>query len=71
MLYQNPAAAEMYGVSAADLRDDPLAWLERVHPDDRERVANAFETDEPATLDGTQSLEFRIDHSDNGYRAML
>ncbi|NGM68607.1 PAS domain S-box protein [Natronolimnobius sp. AArcel1] len=71
MLYQNPAAAEMYGVSAADLRDDPLAWLERVHPDDRERVANAFETDEPATLDGTQSLEFRIDHSDNGYRWLL
>jgi len=38
VLYMSPAYETVMGRSRAELEEDPLAWLEAVHPDDRKRV---------------------------------
>ncbi|WP_276256101.1 PAS domain S-box protein [Halomontanus rarus] len=41
-VYINPAFEEVWGLDREDLYDDPLVFLESVHPDDRDRVQEAF-----------------------------
>ncbi len=41
-LYVSPAFETLWGRRAADLQENPLLWLESVHPDDRERVRDEF-----------------------------
>lgn len=42
MLYVSPAYRAMWGRGSASA-DDPAAWLDAVHPDDRQRVQQHFE----------------------------
>ncbi|MBI3298473.1 MAG: PAS domain-containing protein [Elusimicrobia bacterium] len=42
MLYASPAVARVWGVSPERLAFEPRAWLENVHPDDRERAAEGL-----------------------------
>jgi diguanylate cyclase (GGDEF)-like protein/PAS domain S-box-containing protein len=61
---------EMLGLKAEDRHASPQEWLDRVIPDDRERLHTAID----AHLQGlTPSLEceYRIMHRDGGYRWML
>ena len=44
VVYVSPRYAEIWGQPEARLRESPQAWLESVHPGDRERVANAART---------------------------
>jgi PAS domain S-box-containing protein len=41
VLYVSPAYEKVWGRSCESLYADPNSWLEAVHPDDRERVAQA------------------------------
>ena len=43
VLYCSPAYEELWGRSVASLYADPRSWLDGVHPDDRERVAAAWD----------------------------
>lgn len=55
--YHNPAFETIWGLSAGILEDDAEAWLERVDPRDRERVATALR----ALREGrTLEEEFRL-----------
>ena len=38
MLYISPAYEKIWGRSCKELYQSPHAWLEAIHPDDRERV---------------------------------
>lgn len=38
VLYVNPAYEELWGQSARRLYENPMAWLEAVHPDEREKI---------------------------------
>ncbi|MEX5747142.1 response regulator [Massilia sp. X63] len=65
LVYVSPAYAEIWGASPDALRQRPDAWLDAVHPDDRERIgrrwrqlANAPHYDD----------EFRIQAADGGTR---
>jgi PAS domain S-box-containing protein len=58
-IYVSPAYNRIWGRSNAQLTSNPAAWLEAVHPEDRERVIRAHESavhNWPAHA----SLEFRI-----------
>ncbi|EMA37823.1 PAS domain-containing protein [Halobiforma nitratireducens] len=70
-LYLNSAASKVYGVPEEKLLEDPLAWLEHVHPDDIDRVTRRIEDRDPALADGSQKLEFRLEHPDRGLRWLL
>jgi len=41
--YVSPAFERIWGRPAAELAGNPSAWLDTIHPDDRERVAEAWE----------------------------
>ena len=43
ILYCSPAYEDIWGRSVVELYADPRSWLEAVHPDDRARVAAAWE----------------------------
>lgn len=41
-LYVSPSAAQMFGISAEDLKRSPEKWLSGIHPDDFARVDEVF-----------------------------
>jgi len=43
MLYCSPAYSRLWGRPVEELLADPSSWLEGVHPDDRERVEEAWD----------------------------
>jgi PAS domain S-box-containing protein len=55
LLFVSPGYDEIFGTTRGELVDDPRAWIEHVHEDDRER-AWAFAADET----GTDPIELRI-----------
>ena len=67
LVFVNSAYEDIFGHSTADLRQDPTAFLEVTHPDDRNTVVDAMER-----LSGGESidLEFRVD-PENGYRTWV
>lgn len=62
VLYMNPASERLLGRPAASLRA-PRAWLEPIHPDDRERIWNGFAGPSPQL-----HSEFRIVRPDGTIR---
>ena len=50
----------LWGLTAAELRHDPRLWLERIHPDDRERVERALEGPSGSSWD----LDYRVVRDD-------
>ncbi|MFO1319631.1 MAG: EAL domain-containing protein [Burkholderiales bacterium] len=51
MLYVSPAYEKIWGRSRAPLYADPYAWLEYVHPEDRDRVRDAVARQESGSYD--------------------
>jgi diguanylate cyclase (GGDEF)-like protein/PAS domain S-box-containing protein len=65
MLYVSPAYDSIWGRPRAALYQSPKAWLDAIHPEDRERVLNAA-VSEQAT--GTYDQEYRIVRPDGTVR---
>ncbi len=57
MLYVSPGYEKIWGRPCRSLYAEPRAWLDAVHPEDRERVLQAALTEQVA---GTYDLEYRI-----------
>lgn len=53
IVYVNPAYEEVWGRSQADLYEDPRDFLRGIHPDDRERVADALSSQVEGEYDET------------------
>ncbi len=67
--FMSPRAAEIWGLPLEDLKEDPLAWMQVMHEDDRERVQNLIPgLLESARVDPTIVPEFklRIRHPSKG-----
>uniref|UniRef100_UPI00374266E1 PAS domain S-box protein n=1 Tax=Halopiger aswanensis TaxID=148449 RepID=UPI00374266E1 len=64
MLYINPVYEDVWGRSRESLYDDPYSFLESVHPDDRDRVAEAY----GSLPDSEYDEEFRVVRSDGSTR---
>jgi diguanylate cyclase (GGDEF)-like protein/PAS domain S-box-containing protein len=65
MLYVSPAYEKIWGRRCADLYENPTAWLEAIHPDDRERVRQAALTKQ---ISGAYNEEYRIVRPDGTKR---
>jgi two-component system, NarL family, sensor histidine kinase UhpB len=50
----------LWGLTAAELRHDPRLWLQRIHPDDRERVARTLAGPSGSSWD----LDYRVVRDD-------
>jgi PAS domain S-box-containing protein len=63
-VYVNPAFEEIWGMAVETLYDEPMAFVDAVHPEDRERVREAFRSlpEEP------YDEEFRIVRPDGEVR---
>jgi len=57
VVYVSPAYETIWGHSCKSLYQSPNAWLEAIHPEDRDRVALAMRTKQSA---GEYSQEYRI-----------
>ncbi len=56
-LFANQAMEQIYGRSASEFIKNPNLWREVIHPDDQERVAEAWKT---VYAQGTFNSEYRI-----------
>jgi PAS domain S-box-containing protein len=65
MVYVSPGYEKVWGRSCASLYDSPGTWLEAVHPEDRQRVADSAMTNQ---ISGEYDEEFRIVHPDGTIR---
>ncbi|MDB6005116.1 MAG: Histidine kinase [Prosthecobacter sp.] len=65
MLYISPAYERIWGRSCASLQTTPQKWFTAIHPDDRERVLLAVNTQQS---DGTYDEEYRIIRPDGSLR---
>jgi PAS domain S-box-containing protein len=57
VLYVSPALERMWGMSPADLYADSSAWKPRVHPEDQQRIYEAWDE---ACTSGMFEAEYRI-----------
>lgn len=65
MVYVSPAYEKIWGRSCKELYQSPHAWLEAVHPEDRETVAQAMLTKQAT---GEYNQEYRIVRPDGAWR---
>ena len=65
MAYISPAYDEIWGRPRQELFDRPAAWIETVHPEDRERVGNLY----AQCMQGVQvEMEYRVVRPDGSIR---
>ncbi|WP_246989527.1 PAS domain S-box protein [Halorientalis marina] len=64
IFYVNPAFATIWGQSPEELYEDPTAFFDAIHPDDRDRVKNAL----PTQREGRYDEEYRIVRPDGTVR---
>jgi len=57
LLYVSPAYEKIWGRSCQSLYENPLAWFDVIHPEDRERLAPAMER---FLRDGVFEEEYRV-----------
>ena len=65
MVYVSPAYEKIWGRSCKELYQSPHAWLEAIHPEDRETVAQAMLTKQAT---GEYNQEYRIVRPDGTLR---
>ena len=65
LLYISPAYEKIWGRTCAQLYQDPLNWLEAIHPEDRARIFHAAETKSAL---GLYNETYRIQRPDGGVR---
>ncbi len=66
VLYASPAYEQIWGRPRQSLYDDPNAWIDAIHEDDRPRVAKAF--GEHVGRGGVFQQEYRIMRPDGSLR---
>jgi len=68
IIYINPAFDRIWGISRRLIQNQPRAWLDAVHPDDRERVVRALALWKPEGERPEWNEEFRIVRPDGSVR---
>lgn len=64
ILYVNPAYEEVWGEPSDRIYEEPLSFLDAIHPGDRDRVRDALE----AQPEGEYDEEYRIERPDGSIR---
>ncbi len=68
IIYVNPAFERIWGLSGEAVRGRPRSWLDRVHPDDKERVVRSLNEWKPRGEAPEWNEEFRIVRPDGAAR---
>ena len=68
VLYMNAAYEEIWGQPREAIYENPMIWIDTIHPDDRPRVDEAFKTQQ---ITGEFEEEFRILRPDGTTRWIL
>lgn len=66
--YLSPGHEDLWGIPLDLSFTDPGAAMEVVHPDDRERLREAFETG--AIVEMAEGIDYRVQHPEKGLRHM-
>lgn len=66
MLYISPGYEKIWNRTCASLYQSPLAWLEAIHPGDRDRVREAAQSEKQ--IRGEYNIEYRIVRADGSLR---
>jgi PAS domain S-box-containing protein len=66
--YANPAVETIYGITPEEAYNDPTAWLQYVHPEDKDGLLTHMEAQQDGTAEWPVEQVFRIDHPDRGVR---
>jgi PAS domain S-box-containing protein len=64
MIYISPGYEEIWGRTCTSLYERPLSWLDAIHPEDRERVIGALESQ----IKGEYDEEYRLVRPDGSVR---
>ena len=64
MIYISPGYEQVWGRSSKVLDENPRAWLDAIHADDRDRILHAL----PKQAAGTYAEEYRITRPDGAVR---
>ena len=64
MLFISPAYERIWGRSCQSLIEQPMSFVESIHPQDRDAVIEAF----PRQTEGTYDIEYRIIRTDGDIR---
>ena len=70
LLYVSPRYERIWGRPIGDVLRDPRAWMEALHPDDRNRVGDAYERWLAGEGDGSFDATFRIVRPDGETRVL-
>jgi len=65
VLFVSPTYESIWGQTCQSLYDNPNNWIDSIHPEDRQRVADAFAA---GRMDGTYCQEYRIVRPDGSVR---
>ena len=66
LVYLNSAFERIWGTPTGDLRRCMAAWLESIHPDDRDRVVKEFDRWAAGPSRAAHAVEYRIVRVDPG-----
>lgn len=64
IIYVSPVYEEVSGRTCQSLYENPMSWIDAIHPEDRDRVVKALDDQ----ANGTYSEEFRISRPDGTIR---
>ena len=70
LLYVSPKYEQIWGRPIRDVLRDPRAWMEAIHPDDRNRVSDAYERWLAGEGNGSFDATFRITRPDGEVRVL-
>jgi PAS domain S-box-containing protein len=66
--FVNDAVSALYGIDPERALADPSAWLEHVHPADRESLQESVERQQKGAVDWPVTQEFRVQHPADGVK---
>ena len=69
-IYFSPRWKSMLGFNEDDIDNDPLGWIDRIHPDDKTRVINELHAHKNAETPHFE-CEYRINDAEGSYRWMM
>ncbi|KAA0134995.1 PAS domain S-box protein [Gimesia chilikensis] len=66
--YISPKYEEFWGLTCQSAYDDATLWIERIHPDDRERLMQSMNRKIQGDFSETDFPQFRVVHPDGSFR---
>ncbi len=67
VLYVSPSFERLWGHKVEDLYKDSRLWIDRIHPDDAQRVSSVFEHAVSMNINSRYDINYRLLHPDGTF----